>query len=87
MTKEDISEFADNNYELTIDETVKLIFNDGKHLYGFFKRLTEAQTSEKKKDDNKWDFIIYSQDLPPKILVINGDEVVSLEVINIKVLF
>ncbi len=87
MTKEDISNFADNNYELTINETVKLIFNDGKCLYGFFKRLTEAETSEKKKDHNKWDFIIYSQDLPPKTIVINGDEVLSLEVIEIKVLF
>ena len=80
MSKEEIEEFADNTYEMTINQTTKLTFKEGKTVFGFFKRLAESEAYEKMKNKNKWEFVILPQDhLPPKVSVINGDDLEHVE--------
>jgi hypothetical protein len=85
MTKEEIAEFADNNYEMTINQTTKLTLKKGNTLYGFFKRHSESETSKKLQDKNKWEFVVLPQDRhPPKASIIHGEDVVHLEVTEIQ---
>ena len=84
MTKEQIEEFADNNYETTINQTIKLTLKEGGVLFGFFQRHREADTSEKMKSENKWDFVVLPQNhVPPKVTVIHGDDVEQAELTEI----
>jgi glutathione peroxidase-family protein len=84
MTKEEIAEFADNNYELTINQTTKLTLKEGDILYGFFKRHRESETYKKLQDKNKWEFVVLPQENdPPKPSIIHGEDVVHLEVTEI----
>ncbi len=84
MKREEIEEFADNNYEMTINQTTKLTLKEGAVVYGFFQRHCEAEISETMKSKNKWDFVILPQyHMPPKATVINGDDVEVVELIEI----
>ena len=84
MNKEEIGEFADNNYELTINQTTKLVLKEGRTLYGFFKRHRESEASKKLHDKNKWEFVVLPQEsLPPKPSIIDGDDISQLEVTEI----
>ncbi|HWZ21734.1 MAG TPA: hypothetical protein VNW06_03725 [Cytophagaceae bacterium] len=84
MKTEEIEEFADNNYEMTINQTTKLTLKEGAVIYGFFQRHNEDEMSETMKSKNKWDFVILPQDhIPPKATVINGDDVEVVELIEI----
>ena len=83
MNKEEIAEFADNNYEMTINQTTRVTLNEGGVLYGFFKRLSEAGTLDKLRQQNKWEFVVLPQEhLPPKASIIEGDNIISLEVVE-----
>jgi hypothetical protein len=85
MTKEEIAEFADNNYEMTINQTTKLVLKEGGILYGFFKRHHESESVKKIQDKNKWEFVVLPQDHhPPKASIINGEDVVYLEVVEVQ---
>jgi hypothetical protein len=84
MKTEEIEEFADNNYEMTINQTTKLTLKEGVVIYGFFQRHNEEEMSETMKGNNKWDFVILPQDhVPPKVTVINGDDVEAVELVEL----
>lgn len=87
MTKEEITLYTDNNYELTINERIRLTLKDDSVLMGFFKRHPESESehTDKLKEKNHWEFfIILSQDnLPQEATVINGDDILRLELLEI----
>jgi hypothetical protein len=85
MTKEEIFEFVDNNLEMTVNQRIKLILKDGKMLYGFFKKYTEAEYFSKLKEKSIWDFFETpaQETQSQKATVINGDDIVSLEITEI----
>jgi hypothetical protein len=84
MKREEIEEFADNNYEMTINQATKLTLVDGESLYGFIKRYPESNTSIKMKQDNKWEFVVLpNEHVPPKGIIIPGDEILDLEVVDV----
>ena len=87
MTKEEITLFTDNHYELTINERIRLTLNDGSELSGFFKRHpeSEAEATDKLKEKNHWEFfVILSQDhLPQEATLVDGNHIVRLELLEI----
>ena len=81
MTKEEIAEFDINHSEMTVNQKIKLILKEGKELYGFFKVHTESESFETLKQKNKWEFIILPQEtFPPRVTILDGDEILSLEI-------
>jgi hypothetical protein len=82
-----ISEFVDNHFEVTINERVKITFANGESIYGFFKRHPESESKpfEKLKEKNQWEFFIIPPEdtQPQKPKIINGNEVVAIEITEI----
>lgn len=84
MKKEKIEEFADNHYEMTINQATKLTLGNGEVLHGFIKRQPESNTSIKMKQDNKWHFVVLpNEHTPPKPTIIYGDEIQDLEIVEV----
>ncbi len=87
MKPEEISEFIDNHFEVTINERVQITFKNGEILHGFFKRYTESESKPylKLMDKNQWEFfvILPENTNPQKPTIIDGDDVERMELIEI----
>ena len=87
MTKEEITLFTENHYELTINERISLTINDGTVLSGFFKRHPESEAiaTDKLKEKNHWEFFIISSknNLPQEATIVDGDDISKLELLEI----
>jgi hypothetical protein len=87
MNAEDISEFVDNHFEVTINERIRVKLKKGDVLYGYFKRHPESESKpfEKLKEKNQWEFyLIPNQEATPtKPTILHGEEVESMELIEV----
>ncbi|HVD99332.1 MAG TPA: hypothetical protein VNB90_14080 [Cytophagaceae bacterium] len=87
MSTEEISDFVDNHFEVTINERVRVVLKKGEVLHGFFKRHPESESKpfEKMKDKNQWEFFIILPEnvIPNKPTIIHGEEVESMELVEV----
>jgi hypothetical protein len=72
---------------MNINQRTKLTLVKGSWLFGFFKKIpeSEAQAVLKLNADNLWEFFIIDphNNLPQKATIVNGEDIESLEKIEI----
>lgn len=87
MDVEEISEFVDNHFEVTINERIRVTLKKGDVLYGYFKKHSESESKpfEKLKEKNQWEFFVIPSEQASsyKPTILDGNEVESMELVEV----